>query len=238
MLKLTPIILILAYAVALWFFSVWRLKRELAERSTALDHSALNPLLDRLGAAMDLPRIQARIYEIPAINGLATVDGRVYVTRGFIDGMEQGRFTPAEVSSVIAHELGHVAHGHARRRMIDFAGQNVIRGVLIGTVGRFVPFIGPWLIGLMTTAIAARLSRQDEYEADRFATALMLRAGLGAGAQISMFEKLGRLGGARGPAATWLMSHPAPDQRITAIRDNLSRWQGGAGPKNASGGDI
>lgn len=226
MLKFLPLILILAYSLAIWFFSIWRLKREMASHSTPLNHPRLNPLLDRLGAAMDLPRIRAQVYEVPVINGLAAPDGRIFITRGFIDRMEKGEVTPEEISGVVAHELGHVAHGHAKRRLIDFAGQNVIRSVLIMTIGRFLPFVGPWLINLATMALAARLSQGDEYEADRFATALMIRAGIGADPQISLFEKLEKLSGRRGATApAWLLSHPVTDKRIAAIRQNILRWQ-------------
>jgi len=226
MLGLLPILLILAYGFAMWFFSLWRLKRELNERSTPLDDPQLNPLLDRLGAAMDLPRIRAHVYEIPAINGLAAPDGRIFITRGFLDRMQAGEVTPEEITGVVAHELGHVAHGHSRRRMIDFAGQNVIRSVLLMTIGRFLPFVGPWLIGLALRAITARLSQQDEFEADRFATALLVKSGIGAAPQVSLFRKLEKLTGARGSAApAWLLSHPHLDKRIAAIEANRQRWQ-------------
>ncbi|MDO5612246.1 MAG: hypothetical protein Q4G14_03270 [Paracoccus sp. (in: a-proteobacteria)] len=96
MLKLTPILLILAYAAVMWFFSAWRLRAELNERSTPLDHPQLNPLLDRLGHAMDMPPIRAHIYEIEPINGLAAPDGRIFLTRGFIRKLDAGQVTPEE----------------------------------------------------------------------------------------------------------------------------------------------
>lgn len=226
MLKFLPLLLILAYTLAMWFFSVWRLKREMAAHSTPLDDARLNPLLDRLGAAMDLPRIRAHVYEIPVINGLAAPDGRIFITRGFLDRMDSAEVTPEEIAGVVAHELGHVAHGHSKRRMIDFAGQNVIRSVLLVTIGRFLPFIGPWAIGLALRALAARLSQQDEFEADRFATALLVRAGIGAEPQISLFRKLDKLSGGRAAAApAWLLSHPHLEKRIAAIEANRQRWQ-------------
>lgn len=226
MLKFLPFILIIVYSLAMWFFSVWRLKREMAENSTPLNDARLNPLLDRLGAAMNLPRITAHVYEIPTVNGLAAPDGRIFITRGFIDRMDKGEVAPEEVASVVAHELGHVAHGHSKRRLIDFAGQNVIRSVLIMTIGRFVPFIGPWLVNLAIVALAARLSQADEFEADKFATALLIKSGIGAGPQISLFEKLNRLSGRRGSAGpAWLLSHPVTTKRIEAIRVNMGRWQ-------------
>lgn len=225
MLKLTPILLILLYAAVMWMFSAWRLRADLDARSTPLDHPRLVPMLRRLGQAMDLPPIRAHVYEIAPVNGLAAPDGRIFLTRGFIDRLDSGEVTEAELASVIAHELGHVAHGHARRRMVDFAGQNVIRVVLSGVLGRILPGIGGWLASLAAAALAARLSREDEFEADAFASALMIKAGLGTAPQKSLFHKLDRMSGARGTAPAWLMSHPPLPARIAAIEKLEARWQ-------------
>ena len=187
----------------------------------------LRAALDRLGRAMDLPPVRAHVYEVDPVNGLAAPDGRIFLTRGFIRKLDAGEVSPEELASVIAHELGHVAHGHARRRMIDFAGQNAIRMALAGVLGRFIPGLGAWIAGLIATAVAARLSRDDEFEADRFASALMIRAGLGTAPQISLFRKLEHLTGNRGGAApAWLLSHPPTARRIAAIEALQARWQG------------
>ena len=226
MLKLMPLILIVAYLAAMWFFSAWRLKRDLSQNSTPLNHPRLTPMLTRLGQAMDLPPVRAHVYEIEPVNGLAAPDGRIFLTRGFLRKLDANEVTPEELASVIAHELGHVAHGHARRRMIDFAGQNAIRMALAGIVGRFIPGVGAWLGNLVASAIAARLSRQDEYEADLFASALMVKAGLGTAPQKSLFRKLERLtGGRRQATPAWFLSHPPAAQRIAAIEQHEQRWQ-------------
>ena len=180
--------------------------------------------LRRLGAAMGLDRVSAHVYEISPVNGLAAPDGRVFLTRGFIDQLDAGKVTEAELASVIAHELGHVTHGHARRRMMDFAGHNVVRTVLAGTFGRFVPIVGPWLASLVASALAARLSREDEYQADAFAAALMVKAGFGTGPQKSMLARLGRLSGGGAAPVAWLASHPATERRIAAIEALERRW--------------
>lgn len=227
MLKLTPILLVIAYAVIMWMFSAWRMRREFDRNSTPLEHPRLTPLLHRLGRAMDLPPVRAHIYETEAVNGFAAPDGRVFLTRGFLRKLDASEVTAEELASVVAHELGHVAHGHTRRRMLDFAGQNVIRTVLAGVLGRFLPFIGAWIAGLVANLLAARLSRQDEFEADAFAAALMMRAGLGTGPQKALFAKLDRLAGGGRPmgATAWLMSHPPTQKRITAIEALEARWQ-------------
>ena len=224
MLKFTPILLILLYTTAMWFFSYWRLKAELTAKSSPLTHPRLVPMLERLGRAMDLPPVRAHVYEIAPVNGLAAPDGRIFLTRGFLDRLDKGDVTEAELASVIAHELGHVASGHTRRRLVDFAGQNVVRMVLAGILGRFIPGIGAWIANLVASAVAARLSRQDEFEADAFASALMVKAGLGTEPQKSLFRKLEALTGDRASAPAWLLSHPPTKARIAAIETLERKW--------------
>ena len=226
MLKFTPIILLGLYLAAMWFFSAWRLKRDLNDHATPLNHPRLKPMLERLGAAMDLPPIRAHIYEVEPVNGLAAPDGRIFLTRGFIRKLDACEVTPEELASVIAHELGHVSLGHSRRRMIDFAGQNAIRMALAGILGRFLPGIGVWIANAIAAAVAARLSRQDEFEADQFASALMIKAGFGTEPQKSLFRKLDALTGAMGRGApAWFLSHPPVAKRIAAIEAQEARWR-------------
>ena len=157
MLKLTPILLAIAYALIAYRFSAWRTARELDTRSTELADPRLKALTDRMAAALDLPRIRVNIYEIAPVNGLAAPDGRIFITRGFYDRYKSGEVSAEELSSVIAHELGHVALGHSRRRMIDFSGQNAIRTVLVMVLARLVPGLGPLIANALTSLLAARL---------------------------------------------------------------------------------
>jgi putative metalloprotease len=226
MLKLTPILLAVAYGLVMYLFSSWRTKQDLDARSTELADARLRALTDSFAKVLDVDKIRVHIYEVDAVNGLAAPDGRIFLTRGFYDRYRAGAVTGEELASVIAHELGHVALGHSRRRMIDFSGQNAVRAVLAGVLGRFIPGIGPWIAGVVAGMLAARLSRQDEYEADAYASALMVSAGLGTAPQISMFEKLESLSGLRGggPPA-WMMSHPKTADRIAAIKAMEARWR-------------
>jgi putative metalloprotease len=129
------------------------------------------------------------------------------------------------MASVIAHELGHVALGHSRRRMIDFSGQNALRTALAMTLGKFLPGIGILIANSVATLLAARLSRGDEYEADAYASALLVKAGIGTGPQKSLFAKLEALTQSRaGAVPAWLMSHPKTEERIRAIEALEARW--------------
>lgn len=226
MLKLTPILLAVAYGLIMYRFSAWRTARELDARSTELADPRLRALSKRLAEALDLDSIRVHIYEVAPINGLAAPDGRIFLTRGFHDRYRAGEVTAEEIASVIAHELGHVALGHARRRMIDFSGQNAIRVVLATVLARLLPFgIGVWVAGGLTSLLAARLSRRDEYEADAYAAALLTKAGIGTEPQKSLFAKLEDLTGGLGAGTpAWLLSHPKTRDRVAAIEALEARW--------------
>ncbi|MBM2291050.1 M48 family metalloprotease [Sulfitobacter pseudonitzschiae] len=228
MLKFTPILLAVLYALVMYRFSVWRLKGELDQKSTELADPMLRTLCDRMAAALDLPRIRVHIYEVAPINGLAAPDGRIFITRGFYKAFREGKVSADELASVIAHELGHVALGHSRRRMIDFSGQNALRTAMAMVLSRFLPGIGVLIANGLTSLLAARLSRSDEYEADAYAAALLTKAGIGIAPQISLFEKLEALTQSNsGAAPAWLMSHPKTTERIAALRSLDAKWTKG-----------
>ncbi|ASM72082.1 MULTISPECIES: M48 family metalloprotease [Roseobacteraceae] len=225
MLKFTPILLAVLYALVMYRFSIWRLKGELDRKSTELADPMLRTLCNRMAAALDLPRIRVHIYEVAPINGLAAPDGRIFITRGFYNAFREGKVSADELASVIAHELGHVALGHSRRRMIDFSGQNALRTAMAMVLSRFLPGIGVLIANGLTSLLAARLSRVDEYEADAYAAALLTKAGIGIAPQISLFEKLEALTQSNsGAAPAWLMSHPKTAERIATLRTLDAKW--------------
>jgi putative metalloprotease len=225
MLRVAPILLAIVYALVMYRFSVWRTHRELDARSTELADPRLRALTDRMARVLDVTRIPVHIYEIDPVNGLAAPDGRIFITRGFYRKYQSGEVSAEELASVIAHELGHVALGHSRRRMIDFSGQNALRTALMMVLGRIIPFFGAWIANILATMLAAGLSRSDEYEADEYAAALLTRAGIGTGPQKALFAKLEALTAQRaGVAPAWLMSHPRTADRIAALEKLEARW--------------
>ena len=225
MFKVAPILLALLYGLVYYRFSVWRTQSELDSKSTELADPKLREMCARMAEALDLERVKVHIYEIEPVNGLAAPDGRIFITRGFYKKYLADEVSAEEMASVIAHELGHVALGHSRRRMIDFSGQNAMRAALGMVLLRLIPGLGVWIANMLTSLLAARLSRQDEYEADAYAAALLTKANIGIGPQITMFEKLEGLtktGGGTAPA--WLMSHPKTGERIKALQTLQAKW--------------
>ncbi|MEM7176399.1 MAG: M48 family metallopeptidase [Pseudomonadota bacterium] len=200
--------------------------RSLKGKSKPLRNDEVDVALHRLADAAGVEHVRVRVLEEEVVNGLVTPGGDIYVTRGLLDQYRRGSISLAEFTSVIAHEMGHLAHGHTKRRIWDVAGAQIITVLLGGILARLIPFIGIYIARFLGSLFVSTLSRKDEFEADRYATALMIRAGFGAEPQARMLEKLIQLvPGADRAANSWLASHPPVTERAAAIRHNASRWQ-------------
>lgn len=222
---IAPLLLVLAFGYLAQRFALWRSAKALDEQSTALIDPDLRPALQALAKAQGITTIRLYLLANDTVNGLAAADGRIFLTRGFYQKFRAGLVSAEEIASVVAHELGHVALGHSRRRMIAFTGQNALRFALAAVLSRLIPVVGPWIAGMATSALMAGLSRRDEFEADEYAAALLAKSGIGTAPQKTLLAKLQALTGmAQSGATDWLASHPATPDRIGAIEALERRW--------------
>ena len=225
MINLLPLLLPVVMAYVMYRFSAWQTGKHLDATSAPLKDPPLEALMARMAAALEVPKIAVHVYDVDPVNGLAAPDGRIFLTRGFIQRYRQGFVTAEEMASVVAHELGHVALGHTKRRMIDVTGQNAVFILIASLLGRMIPLIGVFIASYITQILGAGLSRKDENEADAYASALLVKAGIGTAPQKTLFRKLDRLTGAGGAAVPqWLRSHPKTDERIAAIEAREAQW--------------
>jgi putative metalloprotease len=225
MIKLLPLMLPLVLAYVMYRFSAWQTGKHLDAQSRPMKDPGLDPVMARMARALDVPRITVHIYDVEPVNGLAAPDGRIFLTRGFIDRYKQGIVTAEEIASVVAHELGHVALGHTKRRMIDVTGRNAVFMLVATLLGRLIPIVGVFIASYVTQMLGAGLSRKDEHEADAYASALLVKSGIGTAAQKSLFHKLDRLTGARGnEVPQWLRSHPKTEERVALIEAREVQW--------------
>lgn len=222
---LIPLLIAVVSSLVMTKISVLQTRRRLTEKSRPLTHPAITLQAERLARALDLDHVRVLELDDPAINGFADPDGRIFLTRGFIAQFGQGRVSAEELAAVIAHELGHVAQGHTKQRMRDVTGHQAAQMMAGMVLARFIPFVGPWIAAQATGAIMAKLSRGHEFEADEWATALLIKAGIGSQPQKSLFLKLDGLTGQRGDIPAWLRSHPTSAERIAMIEKNEALWQ-------------
>ena len=155
------------------------------------------------------------------------------------------QLTPQELEAVLAHEIGHYRCGHIPRLLALSAGMMFAGFAAIAWLAGsswFNPAFGfppaqlaPsfLLFGLLSGSVTFwfsplgnLLSRRHEYEADAYASALLVKSGIGTAPQKSLFQKLDALTKQRsGAAPAWLMSHPKTADRIRAIEANEINWQ-------------
>jgi putative metalloprotease len=223
--RLIPILLLILGVFAMVKISAWQSGRQLLRTSRPLLNDQVDALLQRLARTAGIDKVEVRLLDMPVVNGLATPSGEIYLTSGLFRKFQTGRISAAELASVVAHEMGHLALGHTKRRIVDVTGAQMVHIILGSILNRFIPVLG-WIVARwVATFMATRLSRKDEFEADAYATALMVRSGLGAEPQARMLEKLMDLVPEAAMQETnWLASHPPVAERTLAIRANAERW--------------
>lgn len=137
----------------------------LAEFGGAYQNQELQAYITSLGTllarASDRPnqKFTFTVLDSPIVNAFAVPGGYVYITRGLLALANN----EAEISGVLAHEIGHVAARHAAERYST--------GTLLSIPAIFVGVLtgSQELAGLANTGAAAYLqsySRDQEYQAD------------------------------------------------------------------------
>ncbi len=117
-----------------------------------------------------------------------------------------------EVTGVVAHELGHVAHHHGLRQLIQSSVVSFVAGLYLGDLSSVAS-------GLAVLALESRYSRGFELEADAYAVEVMTAAGRGTEPLAAMLERLeASVGRQGGPAWDGLSSHPDTAERIRRLR--------------------
>ena len=225
MFKILTIFIPIAYGIFNYKYTARRMAKRLEEKSSVLKEPIIGALVKRIAQSLGVEKIKIYLLEDPNLNGLVSPDGKVFITRGFLEKYYAGFVSADEIVGVICHELGHLALGHTKKRMVAYTVQNTLQMGLGLVLARVIPFIGSYISAMLLKLLTAKLSRIDEYEADKYASALMVKVGLGTRPLIDLFIKLEKLTGSQYNDLTWLQSHPNPKERISAIRELEDSWK-------------
>jgi Putative Zn-dependent protease, contains TPR repeats len=223
MIKIISILFPILLGIIGYKMSSKKMSKYLEKNSSILKDPIINSLLKKLSFSLNLPQLEVYILEDLNINGLASNDGKVFLTKGFLEKYYSGTISAEELIGVISHELGHLALGHTKKRMLTYSLQNALQMGLGYLISRFIPFIGIYISSFFTSLLTAKLSRIDEYEADKYASALMIKVGIGIEPLITLFEKLDKLTVVN-DNLSWLKSHPSSKERIKEIKKNATDW--------------
>jgi predicted Zn-dependent protease len=172
-------------------------------------NSEINRYVDQIGQRLaqestrtDIP-YKFQVVNDKNINAFATMGGFVYVNTGLLTAADN----EAQLASVMAHEIGHIAGRHAIGQMRQ---QAIAQGVAAaaGLDRNLAVRIG------VDLALRRPHSRQDEVEADELGLDTLQNAGYAPVAMVDFMEKLLKKGGS---VPTFLSTHPATSDRINAL---------------------
>ncbi len=230
--KIIPIVVLISVFYIGSIYSSKSLSKKLETKSKIFHDPVIDNYLKAFQSILDLGKLQVFVLNEKQINGLVTPNGNIYITQGFIDQYKLGKVSGVELTSVIAHELGHLALGHTKKRLITFSAISAISMVISTIFSRLLPYIGAIIGRFLSQILISGLSRKDEFEADSYAAALLIKSGIGTAPQISLLKKLEQLTGTVSSNVTWTLSHPSPEQRINAIQNLEASWMTGIKDQN------
>jgi predicted Zn-dependent protease len=156
---------------------------------------------------------EVNVFKSDEVNAFCMAGGKMAVNTGLIEKL---KITDDELAAVMGHEIAHALREHVREQMSQ---QQTLGVVGIGAV------IGGALLGVnvdpnlaqtgLQVAFGLPHSRNAEVEADEIGLELSARAGYNPKAAITLWQKMGALGGGRPPA--FLSTHPSPESRAADL---------------------
>ena len=184
-----------------------------AQATTNWDSEAslkrVNTIGQKLLQANGLPtQITFKVSDNEAINAQANLQKEVYVFKGLLQYVE----TDDELAGVIGHEIAHIVLSH----IIKGAYKQAILQSALSSLASSSNST------LTTTAAATKeltslkLSRNDEYEADRTSADLMVNAGFNPLGEISVLNKICENN------LDFFSSHPSGDKRVVALYNYIT----------------
>ena len=173
-----------------------------------------------LAAAPDMPQsydFSFKVLQAPdTLNAFALPGGKIYVTSGLVELAS----SDAQLASVLAHEVAHVAERHIADRL---AAQYGVQALAAAALGENPGLVAGLAGSVLQQGVLMKYSRTQELEADRRGLAYLSRAGYDPQAAIAMFRKLGaaRESG-DGALASFFASHPGTEERIDQLQEIIA----------------
>jgi predicted Zn-dependent protease len=155
------------------------------------------------------------------VNAWCMAGGKMAIYTGLIDQIEA---TDDEIAQVMGHEISHALANHTAEKMsMAMASQLGLMGIsLAAGSGAYSRVMVDAASVAASTAITLPNSRTSEAEADRIGIELAARAGYDPRAAVTLWEKMGKVGGAAPPE--FLSTHPSPENRqkvLTGLADEM-----------------
>lgn len=151
---------------------------------------------------------EVNVLQSPEVNAWCMPGGKIAVYSGLIDKL---KVSDDELAAVMGHEIAHALREHSRERASEqaVAGIGITILATVAGVGQLgqqgMEYAYQGLLGLPN-------SRAHETEADRMGVELAARAGYDPRAAISLWKKMGEVGGSEQPK--FMSTHPPRTERM------------------------
>lgn len=202
---------------------------EMRRRVPVTEDAALARRLTRIGERMaEASGLANRnwefvVFESPEVNAFVLPGGKV----GFFRGLMERAGSDDEIAAVMGHEVGHVAARHAAERvsqhMAAELGVQAMTLLLAGELGSRADDVAGMLGVGITYGVILPYSRAHELEADRLGVRFMAGAGYDPRAAATFWTRMIELDAGRPHRLAFLSTHPANEDRLTALEVEIAR---------------
>lgn len=175
--------------------------------SKVLENSDLNKAVDIIKRRLvenikDNPfELDIIIIDSPMVNAVAFPGGLIVIFSGLIRISDN----PEELSSIIAHELGHVIARDSVKALTRQIGLALLVGVIGGNDAK--------ILGIIKEIINVKFTQLQEAKADDFAIDLLIKSSINPRHFASFFKKL-KTGSKINKILKYINTHPDLDSRI------------------------
>jgi predicted Zn-dependent protease len=193
---------------------------EVRESIGLVDDPELQGYVSRIGlglaAGSERPKLPwaFAVVDDPTPNAFALPGGFIFVTRGLMTLLD----SEAELASVLGHEIGHVTARHS----VSMISRQQLTSLGLGLGGVLFPDLQPvsQALGAGMQLLFLRYGRDAERQADQLGFRYARGDGYDVTEMDDVFAALARASEIAGqsPLPNWLASHPAPADRIEAVR--------------------
>jgi predicted Zn-dependent protease len=167
------------------------------------------------------------ILDSDEVNAFASSGGHILVTRGLIACAD----SEDALAAVIAHEIGHIQLQHSIKAIKNsritsallITGTSAAGALGNNDVKELANVMDESVNEIITTLIDKGYSRDQEFDADTAALALLAAAGYEPSSLVTMLRLLERNQGSR--AGGFTKTHPSPAQRIANVDGSLPKFK-------------
>lgn len=160
---------------------------------------------------------QVHVLNSDEVNAWCMPGGKIAVYTGLINQIKP---TDDELAAVIGHEMAHALREHAREQVSQQMVTNMGLSVLSAVTGSAAT--GDLGNALSQVMFTLPNSRTHEAEADRIGVELAARAGYDPRAAVSLWQKMGALGGGS-QQPEFLSTHPSAANRIADLTEAANK---------------